>query len=57
MKKQYIIPTIQIIAIQASSLMAVSSIDDIQIVDRESDGDILARENPFFDVWDDDWSD
>lgn len=57
MKKQYIIPTIQINAIQASSLMAVSSIDDIQIVDRESDGDILARENPFFDVWDDDWSD
>ncbi len=45
MKKQYIIPTSRIHAVEADSLIAESEIENIQIHDRESDGEILVKES------------
>lgn len=55
MKKQYNIPSVQIETAEAISIMAISSIDDIVIHDKASDGEILSKEYDSDDDWDSDW--
>lgn len=55
MKKQYNIPAIQIEIAEATSIMAVSKVDDIVIHERPSDGEVLTKEYNSDNQWDIEW--
>ena len=55
MKKQYNIPAIQIEKADATSIMAVSKVDDIVIHERPSDGEVLTKEYNSDNQWDIEW--
>lgn len=55
MKKRYVFPAIQIEIAEATSIMAVSKVDDIVIHEKPSDGEVLTKEYNSDNQWDLDW--